>query len=257
MMNRYSRTYAAGYRHGSEGRTPITAAALNNLDEATQAANDRYEVVADAAGLPEVPESGQLFYSEDLNEVAGYHLGTYYPVAPVGSVVQTVYVRSDTRTTYTAAANDGTAITQLNLTITPRYLNSWVLCRWMINAEVEYNTVYRVFRDGALPQVANLPAGWPQPAGYNTESGPVQWSGLATGHYDRDTNSTPSNYEIVWVDPQPGNQQHTYAPAIAASYSGFSTTFALNRTVNGSTGDNFESMISIGFAMEIVRAAVT
>ena len=69
-------------------------------------------------------------------------------VHPAGSVVQTVWVRADAPVGW---FSNGQVITPLNLTITPRYATSKLLCQWIISGESgTYNAGFRVAKDGSV-----------------------------------------------------------------------------------------------------------
>lgn len=162
---------------------------------------------------------------------------------PAGSVIQTVITRMDTRTTYASSnTGNGNTITGLNLTITPRFSNSKIICEWTINGELHQDNVFLIHKDGSLVS-----------DGYNTVLGNVRWSGMMSGFYDQNEDSTPSNWKLTYVDNSLGSTNaRTYAPAIRSS-SGSNYTLAVNRTLNGATQDFYESMVSYGIAMEIAQ----
>ena len=162
---------------------------------------------------------------------------------PAGSVIQTVITRMDTRTTYASSnTGNGNTITGLNLTITPRFSNSRIICEWTINGELHQDNVFLIHKDGSLVS-----------DGYNTVLGNSRWSGMMSGFYDQNEDSTPSNWKLTYVDNSLGSTNaRTYAPAIRSSSSS-NFTLAVNRTLNGATQDAYESMVSYGIAMEIAQ----
>lgn len=156
-----------------------------------------------------------------------------------GKVVQTVYVRSDVRTTYTALnSGNGTQITQMNLTITPTRADSTIWLRWTMFYEMHHDCGFVVHRDSNL-------------IGYNTSRGNVRFSNILTPHYDNDYASTPQNDTINWFDRPNTTSAVTYQLAVRSS-SGTSYTFALNRSVSNAGADSgHEVGVSWGFAREI------
>jgi hypothetical protein len=258
----YTKSYAQGFQDGSKGRTPLTADVLNNMDLGVQSANDIFQTVLNSGSRPTgrvLP--GAIVYNKALGELEIYQNESWQSIAMAGSVVQTVYVRSDNRATYSALnSGDGSTITDLSITITPRYKESWILCRWMINGEVHQDTSFLVHQDGSLASpltLANYPPGWQNRAGYNTVEGNNRWSCMFTGNYDRDESSTPSNYEMLWIDTANGSTTtRVYSPAIRSSSAGV-FTLALNRTLGSTGADNHEMTVSMGFAMEIRRFSNT
>jgi len=147
----YTKSYAQGFQDGSQGRTPLTADVLNNMDLGVQSANDIFQTVLNSGSRPTgrvLP--GSIVYNKALGELEIYQNESWQSIAMAGSVVQTVYVRSDNRATYSAAnSGNGTTITDLSISITPRYPESWILCRWMINGRLV----------GYPPHPRQLPAG--------------------------------------------------------------------------------------------------
>ena len=163
-----------------------------------------------------------------------------------GSVVQVRYVRSDTRTTYSASpSGDGLTITDLAVTITPKFANSRLVMQWMINGECHQDSVFLMHKNGSL--ITNTGE-----TGYNSVTGNLRHSGYASAFYDQNEDSTPSNWFLQYSAISGSTSSMTFAPAIRSSSSG-TYTLALNRTINGSASDAYESMVSTGFIMEIAQ----
>lgn len=163
-----------------------------------------------------------------------------------GYVVQTVFTRSDAQSTYSSnPSGNGTTVTDLNLTITPKFSNSLILLRWNINGEMHQDNVFLIHRDASLITTSGS-------EGYNNVSGNSRWSGIASAFYDQDENSTPSSWYIQYAIPASGISSRIYAPAVRSS-SGGTYALYLNRTVNASASDNYEKTVSSGIAMEICQ----
>lgn len=110
-----------------------------------------------------------------------------------GHVLQTQWVRTSTQTTYAAAVTgNGTTISALAISITPKSSSSLLICSWMINYEVNTNTVFLAHKDGSLITTSGY-------QGYNNVAGNVRYSGLIGAMYDADNNSTPSNSYIQYA----------------------------------------------------------
>lgn len=155
-----------------------------------------------------------------------------------GKVIQTVYVRSDTRATYAASnTGNGTQITPVNLTITPTRTDSVIWIRWTMFYEMHHDCGFVVHRDSNL-------------IGYNTYRGNVRYSGILTPHYDNDYSSTPQTSTINWFDRPNTTSAVTYQLAVRSS-SGSNYTFALNRSLGSAGQDDHETGVSWGFAREI------
>jgi hypothetical protein len=178
----------------------------------------------------------------NLNPLSGSEIGLFsgHQLHQDGKVIQTVNVRSDVRTTYTALnTGNGTAITQLRLTIVPRRANSWIWLRWTLFYEMHHDTVFLVHQNGTL-------------IGFNTYRGNVRHSGILTPLYDNDYASTPQNSTINWFVRADSTASRFYDLAVRSS-SGTSYTFALNRTIGSTGADNSEVGVSFGFAREICQ----
>jgi hypothetical protein len=166
----------------------------------------------------------------------------YYP----GSVVQVQTVRSDSRTTISSNnSGNGTTITQLNLSIAPKFENSKLIMQWMINGEQHQDNVFLIHKDGALITTAGE-------TGYNAESGNVRWSGIASGFYDQNESSTPSNWFIQYSCISGSTVSQTFAPATRSS-STSNFTFFLNRTFANLGQDGHETLVSTGTIWEIAQ----
>jgi hypothetical protein len=163
-----------------------------------------------------------------------------------GSVVQVQTVRSDSRTTISSpTSGNGTTITQLNLAITPKFANSKLIMQWMINGEIHHENVFVIHKDGALITAAGA-------TGYNSEAGNSRWSGIASGFYDQNQDSTPSNWFIQYECVSGSTATQTFSPAVKSS-GGTAYTFYLNRTVGNAGTDNYETLVSNGTIWEIAQ----
>jgi hypothetical protein len=167
-----------------------------------------------------------------------------------GMVVQTIHTRTDALTQYSSLATvNGTTITDLNLTITPRFSNSLLVMQWMINCEMSpfaTNKVFLIHKNGSLITTLGYEA-------YNVNGGNNRWSGVLAGKYDVDSDSTLENYIIQYAIPAFGATEQTFAPAIRAANSSAGTLF-LNRTVNAATpADGYELAVSSGVIMEVAQ----
>ena len=163
-----------------------------------------------------------------------------------GSIVQTVYVRTDARNAYSSAASgNGTTITDLNMSITPTNTSNRIICQWMINGELHQDNVFLIHQNGALITT-------PGEEGRNNVSN-NRWVGYASAYYDQNEDSTQSNWVIMYSQIAGSTAPRTYAPAVRGS-GATAYTFYLNRTV-GSTDagqDNYERTVSTGIIYEVV-----
>jgi len=191
--------------------------------------------VNDVSGIPaiEVLDTGVI-------RLGAYGGAVYSP----GSVVQAVYVRTDNRTTYAAnTSGNGTTITDLNMTITPKFATSRLIMQWMISGEVHHDTTLVIHKNGNLITDAGV-------TGYNSVAGNVRSSGYVSGIYDTDVNSTQELYFVQYSQIAGTTSSVTFAPATRSSTS-TAYTFAINRTINGTIGDGQESAVSTGVCWEV------
>lgn len=163
-----------------------------------------------------------------------------------GSIIQTVYVRSDAFTTYSAAASgDGTTVSALSASITPISATNRIICNWIICGEVgtSSDVVWLIHRNGALITTAGE-------EGRNNVSN-NRWVGFAPTPYEPDFASTPFSLSIQYSQIAGTTSTITYSPAIRGSGSSVNT-FYLNRPVSSSGTDNYENMVSTGILYEVV-----
>lgn len=165
-----------------------------------------------------------------------------------GTIIQTIWARSDTQTTYSSAVSgNGTTISALNLTITPKFSTSILMISWMVNGEFSsaaWDNVFLIHKDGALITTAGY-------EGYNSLGGNNRWSGFVSGTYDNDAASTPENYRIQYWIPAGSTTSQTFAPAVRSTNT-TARTFYLNRTAGAPTA-SYEVMISTGMIQEIAQ----
>ena len=163
-----------------------------------------------------------------------------------GSIIQTVYVRSDAFTTYSAAASgDGTTISALSASITPISATNRIICKWMICGEVGASSdcVWLIHRNGALITTAGE-------EGRNSISN-NRWVGFAPTPYDPDFTSTPFSLGIQYSQIAGTTSTITYSPAIRGS-GATALTFYLNRPINSTGADNLENAVSTCILHEVV-----
>lgn len=173
-------------------------------------------------------------------------LGGVNQLVKPGMVVQVQTIRSDARVTFASNnSGNGTTITQLNLSITPKSANSKLIMQWMVNGEIGNDHSFVLHKDGALITTAGE-------TGYNSEAGNVRWSGIVTTAYDIDNSTTPSNYFIQYDCIAGSTAPMVFAPAVRSAGPS-NSTFFLNRTIETTGADAREAMISNGVIMEIAQ----
>ena len=173
------------------------------------------------------------------NKLVGLDVGSIY--AP-GMIVQTIYLRTDTRTSYASNnSGNGTTVTELGVTIVPKNPNNRIICQWMINGEMHQDNVILIHRDGSLIVTSGE-------EGKNNQNS-NRYDGYASAFYDQNESSTPSNWMIMYSQIAGSLNSRTYAPAVRSS-SASNFTFYLNRTVSD-LGDAYERMVSTGVIFEV------
>lgn len=164
---------------------------------------------------------------------------TYSP----GMVIQTGYIRSDDRTTFSAPGSiDATPVSALNLSITPRFSNSMILCQWMISGEMLHDATYVIFKNGVIAA-----------DGYNLQAGNILGSGYAVSAYDVDNSTTPYNMKIMYAGFPGGTGLVTYGLAVRSSSTTAQTLFLNRSLTGGATGTSNENGVSIGIIQEITQ----
>jgi len=113
----------------------------------------------------------------------------------------------------------------------------------MINGELHQDNVFLIHQNGSLITTSGF-------EGYNANGGNNRWSGYCSAFYDRNEDTTPSNWNIFYTCPASSTSSRTYAPAVRAS-GGSAYTFSLNRCLNSAAQDNIENMVSIGIIHEV------
>jgi|LakMenE18May11ns_1017448.scaffolds.fasta_scaffold9923294_5 hypothetical protein len=183
---------------------------------------------------------GLTVNSNTITIPAGHKL--YAP----GSVVQVQKVRTEARTTYSSATSgNGTTVTDLNLTITPKFSNSLLMMQWMINGEFHHDNVFLIHKGGSLITTSGE-------TGYNSIAGNSRWSGFMQSTYDTDQNSTPQNRFMQYFCNSGSTAEATFAPAVRSA-GGTAYTFYLNRAQGSAGQDDYEVSVSTGVIWEIAQ----
>jgi hypothetical protein len=163
-----------------------------------------------------------------------------------GTVVQVRTVRTEARNTYSApTTGNGTTVTDLNLTITPKFSNSLLVAQWMFNGELHHDSVILIHKDGSLITTSGE-------AGFNATAGNSRWSGFSPSTYDVDISTTPQNMFIQYFATAGSVSSMTFAPAVRAS-DGTAKTLYLNRNVASAGADGQEVSVSTGIIWEIAQ----
>jgi hypothetical protein len=213
----------------------LNASALANVD-ITSTGNNNTPLFIDAA-------SGQSADLAQFRSSAGSVISRVNSsgqfVSP-GNIVQFINVRSDALTSYSFNTGNGTEISALNMTITPKYANSKLFMQWEIGYESNYNGSIVIWKNGSI--LSN---------GYNTVVGNQSYSGYAATAYDGgDVASTPNRTTITFIDSPGVTSPTTYSLAIRSHEA---STFFLNRAYSNAGANAYENQVSLGYIMEIAQ----
>ena len=162
-----------------------------------------------------------------------------------GMSVQQVYLRVDTKSTWSIAAYGtvGTMITDLNTTITPRASTSKIKVTFHISAGTSSNNVWLLYR--------NISGAGDTLIGRNVNDANV-WSGTWMGPQDIYGGGNFSTVNLIYLDSPNTTSAVTYK-IMNQSSGDVAYTMGLNRT-NGSTGAQYyEVAISQVFLEEIAQ----
>lgn len=135
----------------------------------------------------------------------------------------------------------GTIIRPLDITITPKSMDSFIHVEFNVFYETDANCVFSILRDGQL-------------VGAQWQNGGVsgRWVGAGVARYDNNNSSTPSYIHLPWVD-RPGTTDPVTYSFAAKNSAGSNINFILNATyVNYQFGsDDLEQGCSFSIAQEI------
>ena len=159
-----------------------------------------------------------------------------------GSVVGFNRIRTTARSAY--GYNGDVILSDLNISITPKFSNSLLLVQWQIMYESDYNSVFRVYRDNGLVYTSGY-------QGYNENDG-NGYSGVASLMYDTDVASTPNSQMIQYFVPAGSTNTTTLQLAVRSSYN-TGATFYLNRSVNSGGSNAYEIGVSTAVIWEIAQ----
>lgn len=170
---------------------------------------------------------------ENIVEIPGdLRAGTFY--AP-GITIQTIANNIHVKNIYSGAASRD--IPEFDVVITPRFATSKILIRWVIQySPSDANHIWRILRNGTT-------------IGYNTDTGLVNWSGVASMHYGA-AGSTLTNSTIEWVDTPNTTGALTYRLQFRNS-STTTVAVGINRTLDHPGTNNYENGVSFVTATEL------
>jgi len=169
------------------------------------------------------------------NKIRGIDVGS---IRSPGMVLQSSFLRTDTKAAYTAGVGTNTEVTDLTISITPKYNTSLIWLTYMVSFEMHHDTIFRLSRNGTV-------------IGTNTtDSG--RWSGWAVPGYDVDNNSTMRRNHHIYIDNPATTSTLTYRFLVSSS-GGTAYTFYLNRTIGAVGQASYEAAISHVLVQEIAQ----
>ena len=172
-----------------------------------------------------------------------------------GSIIKTVYVRSDANTVYYAeTSGSGTTVSALSISITPTSPTNRIICNWVICGEVgpSSDVVWLIHRNGSLITTAG------EEGRNNRSVTDNRYYGFSPTPYDVDFNSTLFTFSMQYSQIANTTSTITYSPAIRSSW-GTQCYFQLNATLGAPSPsiipatDNYENSVSTCVLYEVVE----
>lgn len=155
-----------------------------------------------------------------------------------GTVANVAMVQTRAQGSYAApVSGNGTEITPLRLSLTPKKAGNRVILEWVVNGELHWDSTYIVTRNGVL-------------LGEATNVNNNRWAGIAVPNYDNNVDSTPSNTTVKIIDMNTLGTATDYELRVRSG-SGTAYELRLNRTWSSTGQDVFETGLSVGTATEI------
>ena len=156
----------------------------------------------------------------------------------IGTVASVNMLQTRTQGDFAAGTSgNGTVITPLNITFTPKQAGNKVILEFSANGEGSTNSVFLVSRNDVL--LAD-----------STDASNNRWAGVANMAHDNDDDSTTNNNFIRILDLNTLATETTYKLQIRAS-GGSANTYKLNRPIGSAGADNYETTLSVATATEI------
>lgn len=171
----------------------------------------------------------------DMYNSSSFNAAINSSIVNSGQVLQTVSMRYDTRSTWNIPTTP-TIITDMNISITPKFSTSKILVMYMLSYEVAENNVWRLGRNGTEIVRNSL------------DSNP--WSGWGMVQYDADNSSTPFTNTYWYIDT-PGTTAATTYNLMIVSSNGGAQTLYMNRTISSAGQDSYEVAVSFAMLQEL------
>lgn len=160
------------------------------------------------------------------------------PVVIPQKIASITTVQTRTQGLYISpVTGDGTEIAPLTLVMTPVKAGNVVILEWVINSEVNENSVFIVTRNGTrLTDTTNA-----------TNN---RWAGIAVSNYDTNLATTPTNQVIKIIDYSSLAVATTYR-LHTRSANATQNTLYLNRGATSAGADGQEALLSTAIATEV------
>lgn len=172
------------------------------------------------------------------NTVANINTNINNITAIPGTIANVVTVQTREQWTYSAPiSGNGTEITPLKLTLTPKKAWNKVILEWIVNGEMTTNTVYIVTRNWVLLTDT-------------TNGSNNRWAWITAQPYDVNVDSTPNNAIIKIIDNNTLWVESNYELRVRSSEATPRILY-LNRTVISTWTDAHEASLSTWVATEI------
>ena len=162
-----------------------------------------------------------------------------------GPVIQVQTVMTDRKNSIASPnSGNGTPLRDLTVGITPTASSSRLIVEFMICGELHQDNVWLIHRNGGLVTTSGE-------QGRNSTNN-NRWMGYAAAWYDRNENSTPSTWYLLYHCIA-NTTSYTYFNPACRSSSGGNYNFYQNRTQGSWGQDNHETTICSATIWETLR----
>jgi len=215
----------------------LNASTLSNVEMNSTGTNNTPLVIKAASG-----QSSDLLQIKNSSGSVMAKIDAAGEFVHPGTILQFSNIRVDAQATYAGnVSGNGTEISLMNQTITPRRADSKLMIHWEVQGEAHWDSTIVIWKNGSI--LSN---------GYNTVSGNNRWSGYATFPYDPDFSTTPQRMTLTFIDTPASTSPVTYSIAYRSS-NATAQTFYLNRPQVDTGSDGREVGVSMGYIMEIAQ----
>jgi len=160
-------------------------------------------------------------------------------VGTVGTVASVNMLQTRTQGDFVAyPTGNGTIVTPLNITFTPKKAGNKVILEFTVNGEGSHEVGWIVTRNNV-----NLPD--------TTDGSNNMWAVTTAGSYDNDISTTPNTRVVRILDLNTLAGASTYKVLVRCTYTAQTNTYRLNRAHGSAGGDYAESLLSVVTATEI------